>query len=65
MAWRLIRPVIMVPKVRPDADGVQVIKQAVEVMATSGRASCDQVYCANSDVPYARIQSLWVDCAVP
>ena len=31
MAWRLIRPVIMAPNVRPDADGVRIIKDAVEV----------------------------------
>ncbi len=33
MAWRLVRPVIMAPNVRPDADGIEVIKQAVEVSA--------------------------------
>ncbi len=31
MAWRLVRPVIMAPNVRPDADGIEVIKHAVEV----------------------------------
>ena len=33
MAWRLVRPVIMAPNVRPDADGIEVIQQAVEVSA--------------------------------